>query len=351
MNKAFPTHIIFYLLGLVQGWLFVDQVSDLFDAFGRQSSPMLQLPQNAQVTVLPYHVTRANNIISKNSQVKKIILLTSQCSGSTWLSQVLAKNPMTEFASELMISYSLMDEPTWLNQTWESYEKELEEAFQPKHNSTRWIGFKLMYDQLPLQLHAHFATWLNQHGVYVIHLKRNPVLQHASQHQKVIRMTSTGIRLNHITKQNVNVFGNYTDPLLDLNVGRHLQKVRQLQQNHDQFSNFLDVHAPLSPTFTVRYEDLDGPFQDKWMRAINGFLGVEQLAKPNKDTNDEKTLVKYGKKLCEDRVKGLHLLQHDGNSRVMCNKLLVTENNLKGLATTLKWSYYPKIGKRAQLKP
>jgi LPS sulfotransferase NodH len=100
---------------------------------------------------------------------KKGIILTSQCSGSTWLVSSLNKRPDVTWKDEKLIKYSLND--TLLETvSWDEYQSNLESALSADNGETM-VGFKLMYDQIPQHLYAEFANYLDEKQVHVIHLR------------------------------------------------------------------------------------------------------------------------------------------------------------------------------------
>lgn len=272
-----------------------------------------------------------------DANTQKVILLTSQVSGSTWLSSLLDSNPMMEFQTELFIQYSTMKADQWDAVKWNQYSRQLSASFQPKSSSTKWVGFKLMYNQLPSQLLPQFAIWLNEQQVFVIHLKRASVMRVASHLQKRARVRRTGENLSHYTNASISVIANYTDPLLSFHAVKDWKQIRWMEQQVTDMSNYLQIHAPLARVMEVNYEDLDGPNSVHWLNSIHGFLGIPHRLNPAHQSVD--TLSKYikvGARLCEARTTRLGTYYEALNGTISqrtCLKLRSTELWLKHIST------------------
>ena len=199
-----------------------------------------------------------------------------------------------------------------------------------------------MYDQLPQRFYQHFAEWVTQHHIYIIHLRRRCVaMQFASQMEKAQRherTKHTGLDVNHFTNRSV------FDALeavqtVTLEHPKWQHEIWQLEQNQKDFENYLRVHMARTPVFEVAYEDLDGPFQQHWFRSILAFLGVAvppatttaatttssvpTQAEDHETTNQQ--LLKMGSRLCERRLQGLggpaFLTLSTLQSRIECLRL------------------------------
>lgn len=232
--------------------------------------------------------------VSRNATApKKAILLSSQCSGSTWVIDVLGNQPLVNFKSEMLIKYSLMPEETWSNTSWSSYRRDLETALAGADELT---GFKLMYDQIPSHLYREFARYLVVKGVHVIHLRRRAaVLQLVSHFQKVSRLQSNRGPAHF---QNASLLPSTPYPKIQL-TPKILSRVAKIEEVQRKMSSYLSV-AGAFPFYEVWYEDLSGAFGDRHFSALLSYLGVRGSA-----TKDESTFLKGGEHLCESRVEGL----------------------------------------------
>ena len=280
-------------------------------------------------------------------KVSYAILLTSPISGSEFTVDQLDRIPGVEFSGEEgFVKYTTMgvrERDKYLNLTWETYLRGMLSAFPTPKEDTKYIGVKIMYNQIPPQLMKKFARWLNEEQATVIHLRRlTAAIQLESQVSKIQRVilskgTDPYIDHCHIgtgcnrTKTAKVVFGNNTCPNWEL-------QIHTIEENQEYFSDFLRVHASMATTLEVIYEDLSGPYQDKHLDALAAFMGAAAGIRRGEQT--EKSPVKAGELTCEDRIDGLGgpeylLLANLHRSRVMClslsnqvNKRVESNSNL-----------------------
>jgi hypothetical protein len=283
---------------------------------------------DAAVWGSPIKQVRSNLDLASNQQPRRGIVLTSQCSGSEWVASSLNNIPGVTWHLERMIRYSktYMKDAEWEKVTWNTYQEELERAFTfesggemdlpeitPQdvnyHGQPIMVGFKLMYDQIPQHLRLRFAQWLEENQVFVVHLRRRcAALQWASQMDKYMRKYRQKIKKDHIySKEEAAAMPakDWEITLLDKNgpgalKGRWLESIQLLEDNQNDFANYLHVYAAKVAVFDFNYETVDGLFQTNWFNALYAFLGLN-FQHP---TGSSKT-VKTGSRTCEDRMAGL----------------------------------------------
>jgi LPS sulfotransferase NodH len=272
---------------------------------------------------------------------KKGIVLTSQCSGSSWLVSSLNMRPGVTWRDERLIKYSL-DATLWKTVSWAEYQSDLESALSAD-NGQMMVGFKLMYDQIPQHLYAEFANYLAEKQVHVIHLRRRCVaLQLASQIQKALRRARMGKDASHFTSKEI------VDTLpsvakIPFQHVQELERVKNLEENQAIFAHYL--RATRAPVFEVAYEDLDGLYKAKWFNSLVAFLGLVEGMR-----NQESGMIKVGSRRCEDRIKGLGNNDYETlaglESRVECYRLRVEGKN-----TSVSTVFLPPQKDRCLLAP
>lgn len=269
-------------------------------------------------------------------QPRRGILLTSQCSGSEWLVIKLNETPGIVWHAESLRNYSSQYR-RWASVSWNIFQRDLDRAF-PKMNQnedtttapTYLSGFKLMYDQIPQRLYGQFATWAVSNNIHILHLRRRcAALQFASQLQKVQRLVQVkhkGWDVNHFTNRTL-LEALTPVQKISLEDEKYSRIIGNLEQNQINFARYLRVNLARAPVFEINYEDLDGPFQTQWFRAILSFLGVSA---PLSRLDEEKMMtmrqmIKTGSRLCEDRMDHLGGLEYrslaDRLSRYECLRL------------------------------
>lgn len=289
----------------------------------------------------------SSRAVSKIKQVKQAIILSSQDTGSTWLNTVLDALDGVSFRGERMIGYSYHSYDKWLQSDWDTYKSQLETALNVSgRESVQVVGFKLMYDQLPHNLHRAFAQWLNDNRIYVIHLRRRAaILQWASHHQKVQAMVSGAMKNDHVT--DVNAVVQY--PKVKFNKTVDFKRIRQLEKNQHDYADYLHVHAPLAPHMELWYEHLDGPNQADWFNAVFSFLGLEKRMSDHLGSS----LIKLGERKCEDRIDGLDGPEYESlrglDSQMACAMLFWQTENEKGKNSSD--SFYPPAQNKCRLTP
>ena len=252
---------------------------------------------------------------------KKGIILSSQCSGSSWLVSSLNNRPGVTWKEEELIKYSL-NATLWETVSWDEYQSDLDRALSGGKGETM-IGFKLMYDQIPQHLYAEFATYLDKEKLHVIHLRRRCVaMQFASQIQKGLRIAKIGKPADHFTSKEM-VDNLPPVPKVTLQDHQGLARISNLERNQANFAHYL--RATRAAAFEVAYEDLEGLYGAKWFSALLGFLGLTG------ETSQESEMVKVGPRLCEDRIDGLGGNDYENLaglvSRVECYRLQLEGNN------------------------
>ena len=230
---------------------------------------------------------------------RKCIILTSQCSGSTWLYRSLDSMPSIHFSGELLIRYS-RNRSLYETVEWSTYVKHLNSAFASERRPDL-IGFKLMYDQLPARFYSYFVSWLEKENVTLLHLRRCAILAYVSHVQKIKRGG-----LTHITNSSeLLVAQNKTQPLkFDRWM---LDAAKDLEHKQQQITKYLKVFASRVPVLEVRYEDLDGPFQVLWFGAILSFLQVPSNSFEIRARLKSGTTLKVGSRTCGSRIRSLDL--------------------------------------------
>ncbi|CAB9500858.1 expressed unknown protein [Seminavis robusta] len=274
---------------------------------------------------MPFAARRRDLDVQKypTAKPRRGIVLTSQCSGSEWVVSSLNNVPGVTWHLERMIRYSrtYMKDAEWETVPWKTYRQELEQAFTftsggpkdlpeitPKKDNTKglrtkMVGFKLMYDQIPQHLRFQFAEWLEENQVFVVHLRRKcAALQWSSQMEKYMRGYRFKIKKDHIYSQKEKDAlppRNWNITLVDRKGfnNRWLESIHLLEENQNEFANYLHVFAAKVPVFEFNYETVDGPYQANWFNALYAFLGLD-FTHPS---GGSKT-VKTGSRTCEDRM-------------------------------------------------
>ena len=290
-------------------------------------------------------------VAEKQVKKKRAILITSQDSGSTWLRSVLDGLDGVSFQGERMISQSYKSYDEWLQTQWEPYKKTIESALEfgdtePDENIL--VGFKLMYDQIPQHLHRDFAKWLNDNGIYVIHLRRRAAILQIASHRQKVHAKSTGeLKGDHVTNKKAVV----EYPKIQYDRTDDYERIRRLENNQRNFADYLQIHAPMAPQIELWYELLDGPHQHNWFNALFAFLGIDQKLTANDVGSD---LVKVGKRMCDERIEGLKGPEYsnlDGlDSQRMC-AMLYWESEIDSVGTASSNSFYPPAQNKCLLTP
>ena len=269
-----------------------------------------------------------------NDKVSYAIVLTTPISGSEFTVDQLDRIPGVEFFGDTHIfneftRLSGLERDKFLSLTWETYLNRMLSAFPTPKENTKYIGVKMMYNQIPPQLMKNFASWLNEEQVTVIHLRRlTAAIQFESQVSKIQRVILSKGTDKHIGHCHVGTGCNRTKTAKvefgDSSVCPNWEmQVRTLEENQDYFTDYLRVHASMAPTLEVIYEDLSGPYGDRYLDGVAAFMGFGNV---ERGQQTEKSPVKAGKLTCEDRIDGLGgpeypLLANFHRSRVMCLSL------------------------------
>ena len=287
-----------------------------------------------------------NATTAVNRQIRYVLVLTSWASGSTWLSSVLSNIDGFNFGFERMIAFSHMNKSQKKNLTWHDYRSKLDQQFDLLRNNNaiheqeqqRWVGFKLMYEQVPSHLYyPHFANWLNEHQVHVIHLIRSSALQYVSHVQKVERMiaTNTSVHITNDKEMEKLDQSHFVPSKVTAGASGFERIVHERDSVKTAMTKFLQVHAYNAPVFTVYYENLDyRPHQSAWMNAILAFLGSSHRLESTLPTSaadggggGTTTMKISHSDLCEDRMNNVtapnysQLAELSVHSQVTCAML------------------------------
>jgi LPS sulfotransferase NodH len=313
------TNVLIFLAGYL-----TCHVSTTFVSLFTTSTNLYEYNIRCTTSTMPVETSAGINETTMSAEnrtiPKKGIILTSQCSGSTWLVSSLNKRPDVTWKDEELIKYSLND--TLLETvSWDEYQSNLESALSADNGETM-VGFKLMYDQIPQHLYAEFANYLDEKQVHVIHLRRRCVaLQFASQMQKALRREKIGKSADHFTSKEM-VDALPSVPKIPLQRDQGLRRIKNLERNQVIFARYL--RTTRAAVFEVAYEDLDGLYGAKWFNGLLGFLGLVG------EISQESDMIKVGSRLCEDRINGLGNNDYENltglMSRVECYKLRVEGN-------------------------
>ena len=290
-----------------------------------------------------------NATAAVNRQIQYVLVLTKGSSGSTWLSRVLSNIDGFTFGGEKMMPFSLMKKHQKKNLTWHHYRSKLDHQFdllrsndnkKLEQEQQQLVGFKLMYEQVPSHLYyPHFANWLNEHQVHVIHLIRSSALQYVSHAQKVecLKATETSAHITNAQEMGKLARSDYVPSKVTAGGHWFERTVRERESLKTAMTKFLQVHAYNAPVFTVSYEDLHyPPHQSAWMNAILAFLGSSHRLETTLPTSAPNggggggvvTTMKIAHPdLCEDRMNNVtapnysELAELSVHSQVTCAML------------------------------
>jgi len=236
---------------------------------------------------------------ARSSTTARVIVLTSQCSGSNYLLALLNRLDGFRLRSERLIRYS-QPNGLWENSSWTVYEAGLRTALGCQQTceyipNLHVFGFKLMYDQLPVRFYEHFAAFISHNNISLIHLKRNSLMQLGSCYQKFLHLTvghGSAADVEQVRTRNAHISTKLKLDELQVN------EVSRLEKNKDTLSLFLHTYVS-SPVFEVTYEALDGAHVKKWISAIHAFVRPfkTQLDLNNLDVQ------KSGERECEKRFQ------------------------------------------------
>lgn len=284
------------------------------------------------------------NDLVMDSEPRKCVLLTSQCSGSTWLYRTLDSIPSVHFSGELLIKYS-RNRTLYETVEWPTYVKHLNEALSsPKtKENVELIGFKLMYDQLPTRFYGQFVAWLEENNITLLHLRRCAILAYSSHVQKVRRGGLTHVTDEHELKlaQSKTQLLNFEDWFTNA--------TKALEDRQMKVARYLQVFASRVPVLEIKYEDLDGPFQQLWFGAVLTFLQMHPCITDNKLRLNAEPTMKVGSRTCGSRIRGLDLnVIEELQSSAQCAALKISSGET--LSITEAELFLPKVDLRTGRK-
>eukprot|EP00890_Picochlorum_soloecismus_P003322 jgi/Picsp_1/3991/NSC_01503-R1_---NA--- len=230
------------------------------------------------------------NNIQVTRKTKRAILISTQRSGSTWLASSL-NSANSRFASELMINYSYLSKSDTAQITWDKYKVDFEnsfarvcdegEVFGSAHaidnspvdcGQASMLGFKLMYDQIPMHLRKSFFSFIGQEEITMIHLIREATLLKIFS-----RLENSGPP--HLLDKKMTDIRN--DPNLAINVSRKLSQslflIKELEDEVIYFSTELSVFA--KNFVQVLYEDLTGTSGELFLKNLYNRLELDYTSR------------------------------------------------------------------------
>ena len=224
-----------------------------------------------------------------SQEAQKLLMLTTQRSGSTWLSSSL-NSPSSKISGELMIHYSWKNASVKSSVMWEEYLQDLNRAFQLAGNQSDYakvhdldvlknaswvetkinlIGFKLMYDQIPYHLLGKFVNHINENNILVVHLIRDATLL-----KLLSRLEQSGpphvSNESEVKERTAN---------LDLTTMRSeiLKRIDSIPMMETEVRFFSSLISSFVKTRTIEivYEDVSGPFGNYYLQTLFQFLGID----------------------------------------------------------------------------
>jgi len=251
------------------------------------------------------------------SHEAKYILFTTQRSGSTWLCDVLRRQPGIECGistahnhiqhiSEMMMHYSFMKNRVvqgydYSNITWAKWRADCEAQFalltresSGKEKATA-IGFKLMYDQVPPRLMSAFVTYVAREHITIIHLEREAVLLQVASHFQ----TQSGL-MHETDAANAAKIRQSTAPL-----AAPFETVKQMMKQriaeHDEWKAHLR-YAPGVRYYHVAYEHLIGPAAENYLRSVIAFMADRNEDVDLRNVTLASSLYALHESSCRERV-------------------------------------------------
>lgn len=234
-----------------------------------------------------FHVNPMN---TKNTEAKtvhsKAIMITTQRSGSTWLSSILnADNAV--FSSEEMVHYSFYNLEKWSNVSWDTYKKDLDDAFLRVCNNSAFLtdmhksgcgkdfltGFKIMYDQIPSHLYFNFVDYIHENQIKVLHLVREtPVLKLMSRFDMGAGAHETNV--SAVKKRNKSM----NRQSIQKAMAGNIQLLSSLENEVHGFSLFLNAMLKV-PFLEISYEHLTGEHSQMYLSIVDTFMGIRRRSK------------------------------------------------------------------------
>lgn len=205
------------------------------------------------------------------------IILTTQYSGSTWLVKVLDSHPSILWGSELLQSYGYAIWKTFVG--WDTYWQAVENAFtklkQQGTSSPKWIGFKLMYDQIPTHLRRQLFEKFAEENVTVIHLIREATILRWAHLAQRKQDEKDGIFVG----KHVHLLGDSRPVLID--PGKAKSFVYASEATIGLHSNILASYRSNLTSFEVKYECLISKESAQFFFGLFGFLQVFPMRVPD----------------------------------------------------------------------
>lgn len=124
------------------------------------------------------------------SAPRPFLVFTTQRSGSQWTMDLLGSQEGIGTPadggeqSESMLPTHRANQQHWKSFKWQSWRDEAERAFanvSARNPAALAVGWKLMYNQVPVQLIGPFVQWVRNNSIRLVHLVREAsLLQHLS---------------------------------------------------------------------------------------------------------------------------------------------------------------------------
>ena len=242
---------------------------------------------------------------------KRFLLITTQRSGSTWLSQILRSQHGIELGmpnekapegvtSEMMIQYtttrccttpspaeSICAQPSRDSNCVLAFDKSRQARSVPfdewvgeaerrlalvadEYPTAAAHGFKLMYNQIPIWLRPQFAEWVRSERIAVIHLVREATLETAASEIAAQAATDGGTMHTHdgsVAEQTMD------DQPVRLEPSQWTQLVREAEEMTGWWHRFLiDTAGDYGGYHQLTYESLIGAGRDAAIGAALTFL-------------------------------------------------------------------------------
>lgn len=205
------------------------------------------------------------------------IILTTQHSGSTWLVKSLDSHPSILWMAELLIRYSKKGVKESVS--WETYSQDVENAFSKLQQKSvarhRWVGFKLMYDQIPTHLRGQLFEKFVEENVTVIHLIREATLLRWAHGAQRKQDAKDGIFLG----KHVHLLGDSRPVKID--PGKAKSFVDASEATISLHSNILAGYRSNLTSYELKYESLISKESARFFFGLFGFLEVCPMRVPD----------------------------------------------------------------------
>eukprot|EP00040_Diaphanoeca_grandis_P040107 m.261274 g.261274 ORF g.261274 m.261274 type:complete len:327 (-) comp41789_c0_seq1:132-1112(-) len=216
------------------------------------------------------------------------ILLTTQRSGSSWVSRDVLPSQTHHCAGEMLLSFGKNNQNVSKDMSWENFlrgvncgylkaHKLWKDRLRDSYNEEnacgfpRVMGFKLMYNQIPAHLRGKFFSWIAAYGIKVLHLCRKAsLLVYASQ-----TASRSGGGYHNLFKSEVVVDVQQTDTREQ--VAQIITRLRQIEQQQSTWHFYLVTHRVTN--LHVWYEDL--MYDDTSRESVYTFLDGSGVSSKN----------------------------------------------------------------------